>query len=180
MKNKIFFLITFLCSCHSIFSQGTESLKTEANKIYQATASMDYDAIFETTYPKVFEIVSKEAMKEMFQQMMNNEDYTIKLIPVEPHFSFGEIKKIGNQSFCLIDHDNVMQMAFKKPISSADAATMIEIFKKSMDAQKVTFDKNKNEFTIELRATIIAVSDELTKNQWKFLNKDKENQLLFL
>ena len=56
-----------------------------------------------------------------------------------------------------------------------DAEAMTEIFKKSMDAEKVTFDKTTNEFKIELGSTIIGVSDELTENKWKFLNKDKEN-----
>ena len=27
------------------------------------------------------------------------------------------------------------------------------------------------------RSTLIAVADELTKNKWKFLNKDKDNKL---
>lgn len=175
MKNKIFFLISFLCSCYSIFSQDTANLKSEALKSYKASTSMDYDAIFDTTYPKVFDIIPKETMKEMFQQMMDNEQFSIQLVEVEPNFTFGEIKVIGNQKFCLIEHDNRMLMTFKTPMEDAEAMTAI--FKKSMDAQKVSFDKDKNEFTIELRATIIGVSDELTKNQWKFLNKDKENQL---
>jgi hypothetical protein len=28
-----------------------------------------------------------------------------------------------------------------------------------------------------MRSTLIAVSDDLTKNKWKFLNKDKENKM---
>ncbi|VXB01921.1 conserved exported hypothetical protein [Flavobacterium sp. 9AF] len=177
MRAKIFFLTALFFTYFSAFSQDIGSLKTEVTKIYKATASMDYDGIFETTYPKVFDIIPKETMKEMFQQMMSNDDYNIKLIPVEPNFSFGEIKKIGTQTFCLIDHDNVMQMKFKKPIIDKDAETMIGIFKKSMDAKEVTFDKDKNEFTIKLRSTLIGVYDDSTSNKWKFLNKDKENQL---
>ena len=41
----------------------------------------------------------------------------------------------------------------------------------------VIFEKEENQFKIELRSTLIAVADESTKNKWKFLNKDKENQL---
>ncbi|NHN25140.1 hypothetical protein FIA58_005550 [Flavobacterium jejuense] len=175
MKIKIAFLsIFFICTLSSI-AQDIKSLKTEALKYHKANASMDYDAIFATTYPKVFEIIPKESMKEMFKQMMDNEQFSIQLVEIEPQFTFGEIKKIGNQKFCLINQNNLMLMKFKTPMEDAEA--MIEIFKKSMDAEKVAFNKANNEFKIEHRSTFIGVSDELTQNKWKFLNKDKENQL---
>lgn len=175
MKSKITFLSLFFICTLSVIAQNKESLKTEALKFYKASTSMDYDAIFATTYPKVFDIIPQESMKEMFKQMMDNEQFSIQLVDVDPNFTFGEIKKIGIQTFCLIEHNSVMLMRFKTPMEDAEAMT--EIFKKSMDANKVTFDKNTNEFKIELRSTIIGVSDELTQNKWKFLNKDKENQL---
>ncbi|UOX33877.1 hypothetical protein LXD69_17820 [Flavobacterium sediminilitoris] len=175
MKSKFIFLsILFVCTLNS-FAQDLKSLKTEALKAYKASATMDYDLIFETTYPKVFDIIPKESMKDMFGQMMENEQFSIKLIEVDPNFSFGTIKKIGNQTFCLVDHDNVMTMKFKTPME--DAEGMIDIFKNSMDAKNVIFEKEENQFKIELRSTLIAVADESTKNKWKFLNKDKENQL---
>jgi len=58
-----------------------------------------------------------------------------------------------------------------------DAESMTDIFKSSMEADKVTYDKLTNTFRIEMRSTLIAVADDLTKNQWKFLNKDKENKM---
>ena len=176
MKLKIVFLSFLFTYSISSIAQDKESLKIEALKAYKASVSMDYDAIFETTYPKVFEIIPKESMKKMFEQMMENEDFSIKLIEVEPQFSFGEIKKVGDKSFCLIDHNSVMNMQFKKPVEE-DSQTMIGLFKSSMDTKNVTFDKANNLFRIELRSTLIGVSDATTNNKWKFLNKDKENKL---
>lgn len=175
MKLKIAFLSFLFAYSIASIAQDKESLKTEALKAYKAGASMNYEMIFETTYPKVFEIIPKESMKTMFEQMMENEDFSIKLIEVDPQFSFGELKKVGDKTFCLIDHNNVMNMRFKKPME--DAETMIGIFKTSMDAKNVTFDKANNSFKIELRSTLIGVADPTTNNKWKFLNKDKENQL---
>ncbi|CAM4070766.1 MULTISPECIES: hypothetical protein [Flavobacterium] len=175
MKSKFIFLsILFICTIQS-FSQNVENLKKEALKAYKAGATTDFELIFDTTYPKVFDIISRESMKQMFNQMMENEQFSIKVIEVEPNFSFGEIKKIGKQTFCLVDHNNVMNMKFKAPMEDAEA--MIELFKNSMDAKNVTFDEKENQFKIELRSTMIAVADELTENKWKFLNKDKENRL---
>jgi hypothetical protein len=175
MKKSIL-LITFLISTtFSAIAQDMATLKVEAKKAYESSAKMNYDAIFETTYPKVFDIIPKEQMKEMFAQMMSNEQFNIKLVQVEPNLSFGKIKKIGNQTFCLVDHDNVMEMAFNEPVE--DAEMMIDLFKSSMEAKEVTYNKEKNTFTIKLRSTLIAVADDLTSNKWKFLNKDKENKL---
>jgi len=66
-------------------------------------------------------------------------------------------------------------MKFKEPME--DAESMVDIFKSSMEADNVTYDKLTNTFRIEMRSTLIAVADDLTKNQWKFLNKDKENKM---
>lgn len=161
----------------SIFSsaQDLETLKVEAKKAYVAGAKMDYDAIFETTYPKVFKIVSQDMMKIAFEQMFNNDDFSIKLIQVEPNFSYGEFIKIGNQLFCMIDHDSKMVMTFKNKLDEAEM--MIDIFKASMKAKEVTFNKEENAFYIMLRSTLIAVSDESTNHTWRFMNKDENNQL---
>lgn len=175
MKNKILFFTFFLFQTITILAQDMTSLKEEALKSYKASVNMNFNAIFETTYPKVFDIIPQEQMKMMFGQMMENEQFSIKLVEVEPGFSFGEIKKIEGKTFCFVDHNNVMSMKFKEPME--DAESMVEIFKSSMNAEKVTYDKATNSFRIEMRSTLIAVADDLTKNQWKFLNKDKENKM---
>lgn len=175
MKKSILLVAFLISTTYSAIAQDMATLKVEAAKAYTSSANMNYDAIFETTYPKVFDIIPKEQMKTMFEQMMSNEQFTIKLVQVEPNFKFGEIKKVGKQTFCLVDHDNVMEMTFNEPME--DAEMMTDIFKTSMEAEEVTYDKATNAFRIKLRSTLIAVADELTNNKWKFLNKDKENKL---
>jgi hypothetical protein len=175
MKKSILLFAFLISTTFSAVAQDMVTLKVEAKKAYEASSNMNYDAIFETTYPKVFDIIPKEQMKDMFEQMIKNEQFTIQLVQVEPNLSFGEIKKVGAQTFCLVDHDNVMEMTFNEPVE--DAEMMVDLFKNSMEAKEVTYDKEKNAFKIKLRSTLIAVADELTNNKWKFLNKDKENKL---
>ena len=176
MKNRLFLLLLLVVSFASnIHAQDLTSLKTEAQKTYEASANLNFDGIFEHTYPKVFDIVSKEQMKEMFDQMMANESFTIKLIQVTPNFKFGDIKKIDNKLFCIVEHDNAMTMKFNTPMEGAE--DLIETFKASMKADEVTYDKTTNTFSIKMRSTMIAIADELTKNKWKFLNNDKSGQL---
>jgi len=175
MKSKILFFAFFIFQSITLLAQDMVSLKSEALKSYKAGVNMNFDDIFDTTYPKVFDIIPQDQMKKMFGQMMENEQFSIKLVEVEPSFSFGEIKKIEGKSFCMVTYNNVMNMKFKQPMD--DAESMVDIFKSSMEAEKVTYDKLANSFRIEMRSTLIAVADDLTKNKWKFLNKDKENKM---
>lgn len=172
---KIILSILFTLNLGFTFAQDLETLKTEAQKSYKAGSNLDYDAIFETTYPKVFDIVSKDMLKASFDQMFNNDDFKIELVEVEPNFSFGEIQKIGEQTFCLIDHDTKMIMTFKEKLEEVEMMT--DLFKASMKAEEVTFNEEENAFHIKVRSTLIGISDEVTNHTWKFMNKDKNNQL---
>lgn len=176
MKTKL--IINFIVAFISIqmHAQTIEPLKEEIEKIYQATIVLDYDAILEATYPKVFDLVSKEQMKEVLKSTFNgNEGIKVKLLPTEPEFSFGEIFKIENQFFCLVNHNLSMQLIMDEKIE--DIEMMISIFKSTLETDKVTFDQSTNTFTIHKRSTMIGIYDEFTNKTWKFLNKDKNNLL---
>ena len=178
MKIKIVAFAFFLFQTIFVSAQDMNSLKSEALRSYNASIAMNFDEIFDTTYPKVFDIVPQDQMKVMFGQMMDNEQFSIKLIKVDPKFSFGELKKIEDKTFCLITYNNVMEMTFKTPMENGE--DMVDNFKNNMGAEKVTYNKLTNTFKIELKATLIAVADSLTSNKWKFLNKDKDNKLFLM
>lgn len=175
IMKKFTLTILLTLSLGFTFAQDLETLKTEAQKSYVAGANLDFEGIFETTYPKVFDIVSKDMLKASFDQMFNNDDFKIELVEVEPNFSFGEIQKIGEQTFCLIDHDTKMIMTFKEKMEEVEMMT--DLFKSSMQAEEVTFNEEENAFHIKVRSTLIGISDEITNHTWKFMNKDKNNQL---
>lgn len=174
---KIAFLLLLISQL--TVAQDLNSLKVEAQKLFDATKTMDYDKIIDGTYPKVFEMVPKQQMKQILISTFNgNDEMKISLLDIEPDFKFGEIKKIDNQTFCLIDHNFAMELTIKEKIEDDDEAQMmIDIFKEAMETEKVTFNKEKNSFTITKVSTMIAIFDDATKNTWKFLNKDKENAL---
>lgn len=178
MKIRLLAFTFFLFQTLAVLAQDLNSLKSEALRSYNASIKMNFDDIFDTTYPKVFDIVAKDQMKQMFGQMRDNEQFSIKLVEVDPKFSFGEVKKIEDKTFCIITYNNVMEMTFKTQMEDGEA--MVDVFKSNMEAEKVTYNKLTNTFKIELRATLIAVADGLTNNKWKFLNKDKDNKMFLM
>ncbi|MCL9808379.1 hypothetical protein [Flavobacterium luminosum] len=175
---KIFYLFVLFVSTQ-MFSQNIESLKTKANQAYKASAEMDFDKILELTYPKLFSIMPKESLKEIIKQTFEgNPEFKIKMIAVEPNFNFSEIKKIDGQTFCVIKHNNALEMVFTNKISDPNAVT--DLFKSSMKADDVTYNAEKNSILIKLISTMIAVADDSTKNEWTFLNNDNDGQLMTL
>lgn len=178
MKLKLTLIIALLFAQLSI-AQDLASLKVGAQKIYTATTTLDYDSILDSTYPKVFDIVPKAQMKEVLMATFNgNEQMKIKLLNIAPEFQYGEIKKIGDQNFCLIDHNLGMELTLTEKIDEEEVEMMTNLMIEAMESDKVTFNKETNTFTINKKATMIGIADAATKNEWKFLNKDKKNVLV--
>ncbi|WP_284652366.1 hypothetical protein [Flavobacterium terrisoli] len=178
MKLKLTIVIALLF-VQLTFAQDLTALKNGAQKIYIATTTLDYDAILDSTYPKLFDIVSREQMSEMLAQTFSgNEQMKIKLLNLEPDFKFGEIKKIDGQTFCLIDHNLGMELTLTEKVEGEEIQMMIDLMKEAMESDNVTFKPETNTFTISKKATMIGISDALTKNEWKFINRDKKNVLV--
>ena len=102
----------------------------------------------------------------------------ITIVNVAPNFDYGAIKKIGEQNFCLIDHNLEMDLTLTEKIDGEEVEMMTELMKSAMECESVTFNPQTNTFNIKKRATMIAIADAATKNQWRFINKDKENALV--
>lgn len=177
MKLKLtvlFILINFLT-----FSQSIESLKSECEKMYDATYTMDFEKIVMLTYPKLFEIIDKEAMLTMLDQTFQNEMLRVRLVHPKTTFAFSEVKETEGKKICIVEYPQSMRMIFEKPLTDDQKTAMETSFKTSMATKKITFEKGRNAFLIEGKDKIIAISDAQTQHQWKFINYDP-NQLELL
>lgn len=175
MKYYLLLINIFLFNLNN--AQDLTSLKTEATKMYENAVNLEFDKIFDQTYPKVFEIASREQMKDIMSDAFTNDDMSIQIIKIDPRFTFGEIKKINNQNFCLYEHENKMSMKFKEDMTDS-AQMMINMIKESMKASEVTYDSKAFTFTIQKRSKVLAVWDDTTNNTWKFLNIDNEDSFM--
>lgn len=158
-------------SCLGVTAQDRQSLQDAAMQMYNNTVAGNYEAVANGTYPKVFEIIPKEKMMESLKGMLNGDGYAIMLLKGNPNFEFGTIKKINDGNYSLVKHDLLMKMTFNDPVSAEESKTMIENFKKAMQTENVTFEAMSNSFTINKRVDIIFISDKLTGNKWKFMNR---------
>jgi len=167
---KLLYIVAVLLVSFQGFSQDAASLKANAQKYYDITVKLDYTMMMEMIYPKLFDIVPKETMlttlKKTFEE---NEGFKVKLMPVAPNFVFGDIKKIGNQSFSVINHDTAFKIIWDEPIPAEEIQSYIDSFKATMNTQDVVYDAPNKTMDIKARSKLIAVADETTNKEWKYL-----------
>lgn len=174
---KFIFSFTILFITATGFCQDLKSLEIETNKMHKATSKMNFDEILDFSYPKLYDILSREQMKEILEMTFTNEQFDISFLPIDPEFNYTPIKKIEKKSLSVIKYNLGMVMRFNEPVDDETANIMIE----SLQAQgesyaDVKFDKEKNTFLIKGKSTMIAIADEITENKWKFITYDKNKR----
>lgn len=178
MKKFLFIFLFGVVSIQNSFGQTLESMKAGVEKIYTGINTNDLDIFLDYTYPRVFEIFTREQMKLALKAAFEGSDeMKIKINNVPPDFKYGEIFTLNNQKFCFINHNLSMTLIIKEKMDKDEAEMMVELFKAGMKTDDVTYDKKGRSFTINKVATMIAISDEYTKNEWRYINKDEKNVL---
>lgn len=170
MKRLLYtFLLLFFISFSSV-AQNKEALKVEVEKMYEASYVLDYDAILNYTHPKLFDLISKEQMTQVMQNLFENEAFQIRFVHPKVSFTYGEFQKINGTDYCVINYNNAMRMTFDKKLSDEEVTEMKKSLLTSKEYEKVTYEKDRNSFFIEGKSTLIGVLGEATQNQWKFVN----------
>lgn len=174
---KLKFFLLFLLTSVVTFAQDLTSLKNDAQKVFDYTIAKNYEATLDYTYPKIFEIISREKMLEALIGMLDNETMTITIENVRPDFTFSNEIIIDNAKYYVIEHNNKMTMKFKEELGE-EKDFMLEYLTQSMPNYKVSFDEKNQVFIVDGKAKIIAISDDVTKGTWKFINFNGESPML--
>lgn len=176
---KILLTVIVLFITNTTFGQDLKSLELETKKMINASTKLNFEEILDYTYPKLFEIISKEQMKEVLKATFSNEQFGISFLNIEPDFQFRNITKIENKTLCVIKYKLGMAMHFNETVDEQTVSTMIQTLESQGEAyQEVKFDKEKNTFFIKGISTMIGIVDELTNNKWKFITYDKNQKQL--
>jgi hypothetical protein len=168
----LFFFITFNC-----ISQSTETLKTSAQKLYEANFLMDFETIVQLSYPKMVEQIGKETLLERTELHYENEVYRLRYQLQSVPLQYAPIKKINEKSFCVITIRIPKRYFFESKLTLEQAAEKKTWLQEVNNTKEVTFEPNRNSFNVKKISTYIAVFDETTNGEWKFFNFDNPEQL---
>ncbi|MGK4569112.1 hypothetical protein [Flavobacterium sp. 3HN19-14] len=170
MKTKFTMLLLFIAVL-SVKSQTMESLKSETDKMFQATFAMDYDKIFSFTYPKLFETMPAEQLKTVMKQTFDNEYMKITLEKIDPKFQFDPIQEMEGKKISVIRYKTAMTMFMKQNFSTdAERDVVVNALSGNELFSGVKLNKEKTGIYAEMDAVMIGIFDSTTGGQWKFIN----------
>lgn len=178
MKAK-FFSFLFLLTVVNCFSQSTEALKKSTQELYKANFLMDFEGIEKLSYPKMVENIGHDTFLEKTEQHYENEAYRLRYQLENMPIPSGTIKKISNQSFCVINVRIPKRYFFEKKLTTEEAAEKKLWLQEINKTKEVTFEPNRNSFNVKKTTTYLAIYDESTNGQWKFINFDNPEQVLY-
>jgi hypothetical protein len=170
-------LSLFLLTSSLGFSQNTMQLMSNIKKLYTANYEMDFETIVSLSYPRMVDSIGKDQLLSKLDNCFQNEEYRfcyqLEMVPFITH----EIQKIGAHTFCIIGFRNPVRYFFEKKLLAEEVAaktTWLQGFNKTKD---VTFEPKRNSFSVRRTTTFLAIMDENTEGQWKFINLDDVNQV---
>lgn len=169
-------IILFIFSFSFGFSQSFEDLKLKTEAYYQASYNIEIDKIIDFTYPKFFDKYSKEQIYTLIEQGFDNEVYRSRLVFPKVNFTFGEIKSLNKTKIARIEYKNTARITYEKKISQEDSEKIIANIIKNTNFSKATFEEKRNSFFLEGNYTLIAISDENTNFEWKFLDYSQKQE----
>jgi hypothetical protein len=176
MKSIHLALLFFFFTCNS-FSQSIETLKTSAQKLYEANFLMDFETIVQLSYPPMVTGIGKEIMLEKTELHYENEEYRLRYQLQNVPLQYAPIKKINEKSFCVITIRIPKRYFFETKLTSEQAAEKKTWLQEINKTKEVTFEPNRNSFNVKKTSTYVAVWDESTHGEWKFFNFDNTEQL---
>ncbi len=184
MNLKNYFKVVLCCFFMTTVSvNGISQAKTTAIKQVEALVlkmfndvnNRDYDAMLNMSHPKIYDIVPKESMKEIFKSMFEgNEQFSVDLPKIEPKYKLSKVYNGAkdNLEYAFVSYDMNMSMTFHdQEFDEASKKTMVDMMKaKDMD---VTFVSNNTlDIAMNDRVTIV-LKDDSTENKWVILNYDE-------
>lgn len=179
MKRTYCFLLLLTVSIG--FSQSLEKLKSDTKKMYDASYNIDFETILDYTYPKFFDFSPREAMLKGFDESFQNEKTKMRFVYPSVTFNYSEIKTIDGRKFCVIRYKNAVRLTYEEKLTAEDSDALLKVMKESKKFETVSFENKRNSFLLVGNAILLAISDELTKGEWKFINYDDERifEMLF-
>lgn len=173
MKN-ITLLFTLIFLTMSGKAQEKSQILPLMEEIIENSIQKNYNAVLDATYPKIFEIASREIMLDIFHSVLKNEDFVITLLPTDNEIEISEIKNIAGGKYALVNYNTSMSLKFNN-MEGVDHHELVPILQMGFPASKVVYNNDKKAFDVLIRSNNLVISDEFTNGKWMFLNADKKD-----
>jgi hypothetical protein len=177
MKKLASLLLLLACCQPLLTAQDGQGITERLGEYFEATKAKDWQKVVDMVYPKLFTLVDKSEMVQMFQDMEGNGmefqmgEFEIRAI--------SEIASHHGERFALVDYLAVMKIRFT---SQADRDPEVQAllqanFEQHYGAENVRYKREDNSFEIRAEKAMFAISDEGSQ-AWAFIESDSVNEAL--
>ena len=173
--NKTFLGLLLLIGLSSS-GQNLDNLKIQTKKMGDANYTMDFDAVADLTYPKVYESKGKSAFVAKLDTDYQNDEFRKRLQIETPVFQYSEIKNTEGKFICVITYKNPIRYFFENKLDATTGPQKANALKESAKAYETIYEPQRNSINVKRNSKLIAIADESTNNEWKFINCDDLSQ----
>jgi hypothetical protein len=176
VKKLLLLLFIGLCSLSAQAQQDT-SLQRRLDEYLAANKQLDFEKLMDYIYPKLFDIVPREQMIELFKSIFDNPQMTISMdsmsvTGISKSFSF------KGAQFKKVDYYVGMSLRFKDSTVLKDQDRVLEIqerVKTSMNAENVKYIAQDNSLAIDAKKVMFAIKGN-PQTQWMFVGYEPQQR----
>ncbi|MFK7951114.1 MAG: hypothetical protein AB8G11_26270 [Saprospiraceae bacterium] len=169
---KLKYILILLIFSAIGFQATAQELKEEIRKAteeyIEINQKLDVDGIMEKVYPKIFDIVPKEAFKQQYKQLFESEEMLVGFGSFFITDILDKTVKYKGETFGIVRYKFDMTMKFKD--NSADEY-ILAAFNEQYGEDKVSYDKETSTFSLNMDSEMFAIKSD---GKWYFLENKPE------
>jgi hypothetical protein len=166
---KSILLFVFLLIATFTFAQNNEAnIRKEFETVVNNRRKNQIEKVLDMTYPRLFEKMSKETILGMAKMMMSGMGMKMIFEENASNHNMSKIVKLNNAFICLSQYDQSTSIEFEN-------AMMSKMFLMGQ-MEDMTIEKiDEKKVKMVGKSYLLAINDSYTKNTWKYLNYDQNN-----
>lgn len=160
------------------WTQTNDELRRNFQKMLVAMDKLDFETMVDFTYPQLVMMAGRASLLKEIRQPFEDPAIKLSFLADEGQPRFSEIQDIDNRKFCVIQRQTSIRIAFTESLPDEASASVLQNMQRSAPMRKVTFKKSENSFYSVGPEVTIAIADEQTKKQWRFLTYEPSQRPL--
>lgn len=168
LKHILILLIFSAIGFQATAQELKEEIRKATEEYIEINQKLDVDGIMEKVYPKIFDIVPKEAFKQQYKQLFESEEMLVGFGSFFITDILDKTVKYKGETFGIVRYKFDMTMKFKD--NSADEY-ILAAFNEQYGEDKVSYDKETSTFSLNMDSETFAIKSD---GKWYFLENKPE------
>jgi hypothetical protein len=167
----LFLLSISIFSCSQDKSENS-TIKTDFEKYFRSIQNKNIGEAINCIYPKFFEIVPKEQMKQMLELTYNNPQLGLSINKFNID-NISKVEKIKNEYFTTINYSFDVDLKLNSDELKSKKDLLQEGLERKFGSANVKFESEKQIFSFNSSKKAIGISEN-GKSDWKFVVIENE------